>query len=70
MPNLCLSRKRFDTIHIGDDIVIRVDEIRSNEVRVSINAPREVEVHRGEVYAAIQRQKAQPPAPQSTEGVS
>ena len=70
MPNLCLSRKRFETIHIGDDIVITINEMRSDKVRVSIEAPREVEVHRGEVYAAIQRQKAQPPAPQSTEGVS
>lgn len=70
MPNLCLSRKRFDTIHIGD-AVVTVNEIRGDKVRLSIRAPRSVPVNRGEVHEAILReQAAKPPAPQSTEGVS
>jgi len=47
---LVLSRKANETIVIGDDIVVTVVEIRHDRVRLGIEAPREVTVHRREVY--------------------
>ena len=52
---LVLSRKRDETIMIGDDIEITIVDIRGDKVRIGINAPREISVHRKEVYEAIQR---------------
>lgn len=54
---LVLSRKRDESIIIGDDIVITVVDIRGDKVRLGIQAPKEVPVHRQEVYEAIQREK-------------
>lgn len=53
---LVLSRQRDESIVIGDDIVITVVEIRGDKVRLGINAPTEIPVHRVEVYEAIQRE--------------
>lgn len=50
---LVLSRKKNETIHIGDDIKIVVVEIRGDKARIGIDAPKEVPVHRDEVYRAI-----------------
>ena len=50
---LVLSRKQNESIIINDDIVITVVEIRSGKVRLGIEAPKEVTVHRREVYDAI-----------------
>lgn len=50
---LVLSRQRDETIMIGDDIEITVVDIRGDKVRVGINAPSRVAVHRKEVYEAI-----------------
>lgn len=62
---LVLQRKRDEVIRIGDDITITIVEIRGDKVRIGISAPREVSVHSGEVYDAIQRHQAQrPPAAQ------
>jgi carbon storage regulator len=47
---LVLSRKKQETIRINDDVTITVVAIRGDRVRLGITAPREVEVHRGEVY--------------------
>lgn len=52
---LVLSRKKNESIVIGDNITIVVVEIRGDKVRLGIKAPREVPVHRREVYEAIQR---------------
>ena len=52
---LVLSRKQNETITIGQDIRITIVDIRGDKVRVGIEAPREVPVHREEVWAAIQR---------------
>jgi len=52
---LVLSRKWNESIVIGDDIVVTVVEIQGDKVRLGIEAPRDVPVHRSEVYAAIQR---------------
>src|SRR5947209_15155975 len=53
---LVLSRQRDETIMIGDDIEITVVDIRGDKVRLGINAPKEVMVHRKEVYEAIRRE--------------
>jgi carbon storage regulator len=47
---LVLTRRVGDSIMIGDDIVVTVLEVRSDQVRLGIDAPREVSVHREEVY--------------------
>mgnify|MGYP003424983444 FL=1 len=54
---LVLSRHRDESIVIGHDITITVVEIRGDKVRLAIDAPREVPVHRREVYDAIQRER-------------
>ena len=54
---LVLSRHRDESIVIGHDITITVVEIRGDKVRLAIDAPREVPVHRREVYDAIQRSR-------------
>tara|TARA_R110002111_G_scaffold138487_1_gene204141 strand:- start:420 stop:650 length:231 start_codon:yes stop_codon:yes gene_type:complete len=52
---LVLSRKKNESIVINNDIKIVVVEIRGDKVRLGVEAPREVPVHRREVYEAIQR---------------
>ena len=52
---LVLSRKKNESIVINDDITIVVVEIRGDKVRLGVEAPKEVPVHRREVYEAIQR---------------
>lgn len=54
---LVLSRQRDETIKIGDDIEVTVVDIRGDKVRLGINAPKSVSVHRKEVYEAIQKEK-------------
>ena len=56
---LVLSRQRDETIMIGDEVEITVVDIRGDKVRLGINAPRHVQVHRKEVYEAIQRENAE-----------
>ena len=53
---LVLTRKKNESIIIGDSISIMVIEIRGDKVRLGIDAPREVPVHRQEVYEAIKRE--------------
>lgn len=54
---LVLSRHRDESIMIGDDIVITVVDIRGDKVRLGIQAPTQIPVHRQEVYEAIQRER-------------
>ena len=54
---LVLSRKLNEQIVIAENIVITVVNIRGNKVRLGIDAPKEVPVHRKEVYEAMQREK-------------
>ena len=56
---LVLSRQRDETIMIGDTIEITVVDIRGDKVRLGITAPKEVAVHRKEVYEAIKRENRQ-----------
>jgi carbon storage regulator len=53
---LVLSRQRDESIIIGDNVVVTVVDIRGDKVRLGIEAPKEVPVHRQEVYDAIQRE--------------
>ena len=52
---LVLSRKKNESIVIGEDIVVMVVDIRRDKVRLGIEAPKEVSVHRHEIYEAIKR---------------
>lgn len=54
---LVLSRQRDESIFIGDNIKITVVDIRGDKVRLGIEAPSEIPVHRQEVYEAIQREQ-------------
>ncbi|APZ93174.1 carbon storage regulator CsrA [Fuerstiella marisgermanici] len=54
---LVLSRKKSESIVINDDIVVTVVEVRGDKVRLGIQAPREVPVHRKEVLDAIMRER-------------
>ena len=61
---LVLSRKENEQIVIGDNIVITVVEIqRGGKVRLGITAPRDVPVHRQEVYEVVQKEKAKKQTP-------
>ena len=54
---LILSRYISETIRIGDDVSIKVLDVKGNQVRIGIDAPQEVEVHREEIYRRIQRER-------------
>ena len=55
---LVLSRHRDESIMIGDDVVITIVDIRGDKVRLGIEAPTDIPVHRQEVYEAIKRENA------------
>jgi carbon storage regulator len=54
---LVLSRHRDESIIIGDNIIITVVDVRGDKVRLGIDAPTDIPVHRQEVYDAIQRER-------------
>ncbi len=68
---LVLSRQRDESIIIGDNIVVTIVDIRGDKVRLGIEAPGEVPVHRREVYEAIQREnlRASQLEPKDTRGL-
>jgi carbon storage regulator len=53
---LILTRKSGEGIRIGDSIVLRIIEIRGNQVRLGVEAPKNISVHREEIYELIQEQ--------------
>jgi carbon storage regulator len=55
---LILTRRLGETITIGNDVTITVIGVKGNQVRLGINAPTEIPVHRAEIYEKIQREKA------------
>ena len=58
MGQLVLSRKQDEVIVIGDSIRVMVVDIRGDKVRLGVEAPKDVSVHREEVYQAIKRERA------------
>ncbi len=60
---LVLSRQRDETIIIGDNIEVTVVDIRGDKVRLGITAPKDISVHRKEVYEAIRRENRQAAQP-------
>ncbi len=56
---LVLSRQKDESIIIGDDIEVTIVDVRGDKVRLGINAPRSVSVHRKEIYELIQKEKAE-----------
>ncbi len=53
---LVLSRKKNESIIIGDNIEIVIVDVKGDQVKIGIKAPRNITVHRAEVYAEIQRE--------------
>jgi len=65
---LVLTRKENESIMIGDTVEVKVLEVKENQVRIGVVAPREITVHRMEVYLAIQRENIEAAkAPAKTE---
>lgn len=58
---LILTRRVGETINIGDDVTVTVLGVKGNQVRVGINAPKSVAVHREEIYKRIKRETKDPP---------
>jgi carbon storage regulator len=64
MTMLVLSRQRDESIMIGDDVEIIIVDVRGDKVRLGITAPKNIPVHRREIYDAIQREKAEKKEPE------
>ena len=56
---LVLSRQKDESIMVGDNVEITIVDVRGDKVRLGISAPREIAVHRKEVFEAIKREEAE-----------
>jgi carbon storage regulator len=62
---LILTRRVGETVMIGNDVTVTVLGVKGNQVRVGINAPKNVAVHREEIYERIKREQAGEPSGES-----
>lgn len=56
---LILTRRVGETLMVGDDVTVTVLGVKGNQVRIGVNAPKDVSVHREEIYQRIQREKSE-----------
>jgi carbon storage regulator len=67
---LVLTRKEDESIMIGDEVEVKVLDVKENQVKLGIVAPREIAVHRKEVYLAIQAENAEAASAERVEAIT
>jgi len=63
---LILTRRVGETLMVGDDITVTVLGVKGNQVRIGVNAPKDVAVHREEIYERIQQEQSGGASPESS----
>lgn len=54
---LILTRRVGETLMVGDDVTVTILEVKGNQVRIGVNAPKDIAVHREEIYDRIQQEQ-------------
>ncbi|MEZ5492429.1 MAG: carbon storage regulator CsrA [Gammaproteobacteria bacterium] len=65
---LILTRRIGETLMVGDDVTITVLGVKGNQVRIGVNAPKDVAVHREEIYQRIQKERNGDEDPDGSDG--